>query len=180
LSAAAVANKVIQRRRVGQPPTKIRHLNDQLVNKLISKTEKACIQVANVTQPSADVDLGRAFTATMVVTITNVPRVSLHGGNDRLTLMERPTVRIINPGGDRAEEILLSALQRRRSSSVGIVPDDVVPSVFDDADGILMITSGEELNADSERNKLDRAKARVETEDEIEENLEGMIAEVLF
>ena len=58
-------------------------------------------------QPPADVDLGHAFTTTMVVTITNVLCVSLHGGSDSLSLMERPKIKIINPGGSWAEEIVI-------------------------------------------------------------------------
>ena len=145
------------------------------MSNLISSTEQACIKVAAATQPPAEVDLRGAFTTTMVVTITNVPRASLHGGGDNPTLMERPKFKIINPGGDRAEELLLSALIRRRSSRDAI--DINQPSVLVHEDDITMITDGEELSEYNNRNKCARMTARANTEDEIQQNLDQYIIE---
>ncbi len=79
-----VANKVTQKCRIDQPLTVICYLNDELANKLISKTEKACIQVANAMQPRANDDFEHAFEHSMCFP----------------TMMERPKVKTINSGGD--------------------------------------------------------------------------------
>lgn len=162
---------------MNQHPTKIRHLNDRVVNNLISNVEQACIKVATATQPPAEVHLRGAFTTTMVVTITNVPRASLHGGRDNPTLMERPKIKILNPGGDLAERILYSALHRRRSSSVDIAPDS--PSVAVEEDDISMIIGSAELREYNNREKCDRTIARADTEDEIQQSLDGVISQVI-
>ncbi len=86
-SAAAAARKVSRRRSINQPPTTIRHLNDKVVNQLIANTEKACMKVAAATQPQADVELGDAFTTTMVYTISNVLCSDKNGGCINVSLM---------------------------------------------------------------------------------------------
>jgi hypothetical protein len=169
-SAAAAAMKVSRHRSVNQPPTTRRHLNDQLVNRLISNTENACMRVATATQPQAGVDLGHAFTATMVVSMTNVQRSDSNGGRTNASLINGYKIRAVNPGAERAEDILCAALVRRQLSRGRSVSD--ILSASDNDDDILMLSNHDELREHNERENSDRTRARTEEDEDIERSLE--------
>lgn len=99
-AATAAARTKTKRRSVNQPPTKVHHLHDQVVSRLIRNAEKAVNKVATVTQPPPGIDLGEAFTTSMMITVTNVPRTNANGGRANQPLLELPQARITIPGRD--------------------------------------------------------------------------------
>ena len=168
-SAAAAARKVSRRRSSNQPPTAIRQLNDNVVNRRISYTEKACMSVAALTQPQDGVDLGDAFTANMVFTITNVAHSDRNGGCTNAPLMNRYKVKGINPGAERAEDALFAVLlQRQRSRGRSLSDAESIP--VDEAD-IAILTNNTELREYNERENSDRKRARTMEDADINESL---------
>ena len=142
------------------------------MNRLISSAEQACIKVATVMQPEPGVDLGGAFSMTMMLTLSNVERVPLNGGGANQPLQERPLIKIINPGGDRAEDIVLSALLRRCACRVGgSDADNITPPVFVNVEDILFFPDGAQLNEHNENEKNGRRKAGVQSATKKEQNL---------
>ncbi len=177
-SAAAAAMKASRRRSYNQPPTTIRQLNDKVVNELISKTEKACMQVATATQPQDGVDLGNAMTAPMLFTITNVPRSDCNGGCSKAPLRNGYKVKGVNPGGERAEDVLFAVLLRRQRSRGRSLSDAESISV-DDAD-IAILANDTELSEYDERESSDRKRARTETDADINQTLGDDISNYIF
>ena len=81
-------------------------------------------------------------------------------------------IKIINPGGDRAEDIVLSALLRRCACRVGgSDADNITPPVFVNVEDILFFPDGAQLNEHNENEKSGHRKARVQSATEKEQNL---------
>jgi hypothetical protein len=179
-SAAAAARKVSRRRSINQPPTTIRHLNDKVVNQLITNTEKACMKVAAATQPQADVELGDAFTTTMVYTISNVLRSDKNGGCTNVSLMNGYKVKGVNPGAERAEDVLFAVLLRRQLCRGRSISDmQSISESIDDAD-ISILTNNTELREYDEHENRDRKRARTEEDADINQTLEEDISNLIF
>lgn len=131
------------------------------------------MQVAAVTQPDPGVDLGAAFTSTIMFTVSNVPRADYNGGRAQPSLMEQPSVKIINPGGHELEDIVLSVLMKRRASRVG---SNAIPlPVNVDDDNILLFSNHAHLEAHNNIEKSGCKKAGLKSAQEKEQTLTDLM-----
>ena len=118
-------------RRVSDPPTTLAQLNDKIVRRLIFGAEKAAMSVATATIPEEGVDFGSAIVRTFVVTVSTITRPSKDGGG-RTTLqqLDKPEIRMINPGGDkRVLDYIRQAIDRVRG--MGNDPSRTSPVLVD-------------------------------------------------
>jgi hypothetical protein len=124
-------------------------------------------------QPEPGVDLGDAFSTTMMLTLSNVQQLPLNGGGANQSLLERPLIKNINPGGDQAEDIVvLSALLSHCTSRVGgSIAGNITPPAFVDDEDILFFPDGAQLNEHNENEKSGHRKAGVQSATEKEQNL---------
>ena len=150
------------RRAIGDPPTKKHHLNDKVVNIQQDLLANQLIKIAVLTQPPPNVNLGGAFSNTLVISQTNVQRADTNGGgNVNKPLLEQPRTSIISTGdlSDAALRQMIETLQqveRNRQMHDTSNDESDAPRIIDN--NITMITNQKQL--DKSREERNRKKAR--------------------
>jgi hypothetical protein len=106
------------RRHLKDPPKKAQHLNIALVNKTSLDVGREIMELANLQQPEAGVDLGGAYATTFAVNVSNVVRTHRNGGlissgaNEHSnTVSDELVINIIAAGGARGIKVALPALK---------------------------------------------------------------------
>ena len=120
------------------------------------------IKIAVLTQPPPNVNLGGAFSNTLVISQTNVQRADTNGGgNVNKPLLEQPRTSIISTGdlSDAALRQMIETLQqveRNRQMHDTSNDESDAPRIIDN--NITMITNQKQL--DKSREERNRKKAR--------------------
>jgi hypothetical protein len=151
------------RRAINDPPTKKHHLNDKIVNNQQDSLANQVMKLAVLTQPPPDVNLGGAFSNTLVIYQTNVQRPDANGGgNVNKPLLEHPRTCIISTGNmsdaalrqmaDSLQQVIHNRAQMRDTSN----DESDAPMIIDN--NITMITNQQQL--DKSREERNRKKAR--------------------
>jgi hypothetical protein len=161
--------KKCKRRKVSDPPTELHHLNDAVVRKLHCGVEKALMKLTKATQPPVGVDFGTAFSSSVLMTITNVPRTCRNGGSSTQQLLNVPQIRIINPGGKRVLDLLHPAIH----GILGDATNTSSPTLIDEQECVTHLTNHDQVEKDHEM--ADRRKATTLSVSENLADLDGKL-----
>jgi hypothetical protein len=116
----------------------------------ISIAERTAMKVAKVTQPPPGINMGTAITLTIMITVVTVLRASVNGGGASQQLLDQPKITIINPGGSRALELVMPAIQRVMGIADATMNNSASPVVIDK--NITMMSNKKQLGAHQEKN----------------------------
>ncbi len=119
------------------------------------------MKVAKVTQPPPGINMGAAITSTIMIIIVTVPRASMNGGGASQQLLDQPKITSFHPGGNRALELALPAIQRVMSIADNTI--NVSASLIVVDENITMISNNTQLGVHHEKNTHACRKAWVLT-----------------